>query len=127
MGLSTAYNLAKLSSSSSSSSPNAQIIIIEAFDKPFTASSSTCTGCFHYSFPEPQVAPLLPLGKYSFDLWAAEADKADFRATTGYRAQSSFGIDPGSGQGLEKLPDWVHTEPSWDVDANVLGTCTATV
>ncbi|KPM41810.1 hypothetical protein AK830_g4756 [Neonectria ditissima] len=91
IGLSTAYNLAQ----SSSSSPKTRIIVIEAFDKPFAAASSTCTGCFHYSFPEPQSTPLLPLGKFSFDLWAAEAEKPDFRTATGYRAQSSFGIDPG--------------------------------
>lgn len=122
IGLSIAYNLAKRSSGS-----NSKIKVIDAFDKPFTAASSACTGCFHYGFPEPQYHPLLPLGKYSFDLWAAEAEKAGFKAATGYRAQSSFGINPGSGQRLDQLPDWVQKDPSWDVDTNVLGTHTATV
>lgn len=124
IGLCTAYNLAK---SSSNASPKARIVVIEAFDKPFRAASSTCTGCFHYGFPESESQPLLPLGKYSFDLWAAEAEDSDFREATGYRAQSSFGINNGGGQGLDKLPDWVQKQPSWLVDTNVLGSRTATV
>jgi hypothetical protein len=57
----------------------------------------------------------------------AEANKPDFRAATGYRAQSSFGIERGGGRGLDKLPDWVHKDDSWDVDSLVLGQRTATV
>ncbi|KAH7310595.1 hypothetical protein B0I35DRAFT_481900 [Stachybotrys elegans] len=96
IGLSTAYNLAKRTVG--------KIKVIEAFDKTFAAASSSCTGCFHYGFPEPQTQPLIPLGKYSFDMWAAEAQEDDFVSATGYRAQSSFGADPGTGQRLNRLP-----------------------
>lgn len=75
IGLSTAYNLAK---DLFNSLPKIRIIVIDAFDQPFLASSSTCTGCFHYAFPEQKTQPLLPLGKYSFDLWEAEAEKEAF-------------------------------------------------
>lgn len=124
IGLSVAYNLAKRYSTSS---VIPKIIVIEAFEHPFTAASSTCTGCFHYEFLEPQTGPLLTLGKYSFELWAAEAEDAEFREATGYRAHSSFGINSGTGQGLEELPDWVQRESYWDVNPQVLGTHTATV
>ncbi|ROW11803.1 hypothetical protein VPNG_05035 [Cytospora leucostoma] len=124
IGLSTAYNLAKLNSESSRV---VKIKVVEAVDDLFTAASSRCTGCFHYGFPEPESRQLLPLGKFSFDLWEIEALKADFRAATGYRAQSCFGVGPGNGHGLDKLPDWMQKEPSWDVDTNVLGSYTAMV
>jgi hypothetical protein len=67
------------------------------------------------------------LWKYSFDLWAGKAKEPGFVTATGYRAQSSFGIKRGSGQGLDKLPDWMRRDPSWDVDPLVLGQETATV
>ncbi|KAI1490509.1 hypothetical protein F5X96DRAFT_543969 [Biscogniauxia mediterranea] len=122
IGLSTAYNLAKASSDSP-----VKIRVIEVFTRPFTATSSTCTGCFHYGFPESQLKPLLPLGKYSYDLWSVEAENADFKAATGYKTQSSFGIRVGKGYGLNLLPDWVKKDTSWDVNTGVLGARTATV
>jgi hypothetical protein len=67
IGLSVAYNFAK---------------------RPAGPASATCTGCFHYNFPEPDLQPLLPLGKYSFDRWAEEAQDPAFVTATGYRAQS---------------------------------------
>jgi hypothetical protein len=71
--------------------------------------------------------PLLHLGKSSFGLWAAEVGKTKFRIATGYTAQSSFGVSPGNGHGLERLPDWLQRQSSWDVDTNVLGAYNATV
>lgn len=124
IGLATAYSLAKRSLHSSTS---VKISVVEASDKPFAAASSSNTGCLHYGFPESHLQPILPLGKYSFDLWAAEAQNERFRAATGYRAQSSFGIDIGSGRELDKLPEWVRTESFWDVDHRVLGAHTATM
>ncbi|KAI1870442.1 uncharacterized protein JN550_005370 [Neoarthrinium moseri] len=124
IGLCTAYNLAKRSSDSS---PQIRITVIEVGTEPFNAASSSCTGCFHYGFTEPQLHSLLPLGRYSFDLWEDEAKNVKFREDTGYRAQSSFGLNSGSGQGLDKLPDWVRKEMSWDVNSSVLGDRTATV
>lgn len=124
IGLSTAYNLAKRSMKTS---PRTEILVIEASDACFTASSSNCTGCFHYAFTDPALQPLLPLGKYSFDLWEAESADPGFKAATGYSAQSSFGISTGTGKGLEELPDWVTKDSSWDVDISVLGGRTATV
>ncbi|KAL8835396.1 MAG: hypothetical protein Q9170_003324 [Blastenia crenularia] len=124
IGLSTAYNLAKSSSAASSS---VKIIVIDPFDRPFAASSSQCTGCFHYGFPEKETQPLLPLGKYSFDLWAAHAGNEDFQKPTGYRPHSFFGVNQGSGNGIEALPDWIQSEQTWDVDEDVLGTRNATV
>ncbi|KAI0098721.1 hypothetical protein GGR51DRAFT_537676 [Nemania sp. FL0031] len=123
IGLCTAYNLAKRSSAG----PRHVIIkVIDAFNQPFAGSSSNCTGCLHYGFPEKQF-PAKPLGKYSFDLWASEAEDDSFKEATGYRAQSTFGIDPGNGQGLDSLPDWVKTNSNWDVNKKVLGDRTATV
>ena len=124
IGLSTAYNLAQ---SFSTASVQVRIIVIELFHKPFAASSSQCTGCFHYGFPEKESQPLLPLGKYSFDLWAAQARSEDSRKATGYRAHSFFGVNPGIGHGIETLPDWIQTKPTWDIDPDVLGARNATV
>lgn len=124
IGLSTAYNLAQWFSDSSL---QVRIIVIESFDKPFAVTSSTCTGCFHYGFPEKETQSLLPLGKYSFDLWAAQAESEEFRAATGYRARSSFGVNSGSGHGIDALPDWMETESTWDIDEHVLGSHNATV
>ncbi|RBA14319.1 hypothetical protein FPRO05_03111 [Fusarium proliferatum] len=104
-----------------------RIIVVEAGDRPFAAASSACTGCFHYHFPGPLSKALTPLGKYSFDLWAQEAQNPDFRLATGYRENSSYGIQQGDGKGLEWLPNWIKTETSWDVDNQVLGVNTATV
>ncbi|KAJ8133247.1 hypothetical protein O1611_g372 [Lasiodiplodia mahajangana] len=124
IGLCTAYNLAKRSSPES---PHDIIIkVIDVFNQPFAGASSNCTGCLHYGFPEQQ-SPAIPLGKYSFDLWASEASDDSFREATGYRAQSTFGVDPGSGHGLDSLPNWVKIDSNWDVDKNVLGDRTATV
>ena len=97
------------------------------YHKTFAASSSNCTGCFHYGFPEKESQPLLPLGKYSFDLWAAQAESEEFKKTTGYRAQSSYGVKLGTGHGIGALPDWIQKNPSWDIDEGILGTRTATV
>ncbi|KAI1115079.1 hypothetical protein F5Y14DRAFT_440819 [Nemania sp. NC0429] len=124
IGLCTAYHLAK---QCSEQALHVTIKVLEVFGEPFAGASSTCTGCLHYGFPEPQSPPLLPLGKYSFDLWASEAGDDSFTMATGYRAQSSYGINLGSGQRLDVLPDWVKSEPNWDVDTNVLGARTATV
>jgi hypothetical protein len=89
---------------------------------------SACTGCFQYHFPGPLSKILTPLGKYSFNLWAQEAKDVDFIIATGYQSNSSYGIHQGDGgKGLEKLPNWVKTETSWDVDTKVLGDNTATV
>ncbi|KAG6358908.1 hypothetical protein INS49_012428 [Diaporthe citri] len=109
IGLSTAYNLAKRSLKSSLS---IKILVVEACDACFTASSSNCTGCFHYAFTHPALQPLLPLGKYSFDLWEAESADPDFKAATGYSAQPFFGISTGTGKGLDGLPDWVTKDSS---------------
>lgn len=122
-GLSTAYNLAMSYSTASS----VKIIVIDIFEKPFAASSSQCTGCLHYGFPEKETQPLLPLGKYSFDLWAAEAESEEFRNTIGYRAHSFFGVNSGSGRRIELLPDWIQRKPNWDIDEDVLGPNNATV
>ncbi|SCO19739.1 uncharacterized protein FFE2_14431 [Fusarium fujikuroi] len=46
---------------------------------------------------------------------------------TGYRENSSYGIQQGDGRGLERLPNWIETETSWVVDNEVLGINTATV
>ena len=124
IGLSTAYNLAR---SSSSASRQTNIIVIDPSDEPFTASSSNCTGCLHYGFPEEASRPLLPLGRYSFDLWAAQTESEEFRKSSGYRARSFFGVKPGTGHGVEGLPDRIQKEPAWDVDDDVLGTHNATV
>ena len=123
IGLSTAYNLAKSLSTASS----AKIIVIDIFEKTFAASSSQCTGCLHYGFPEKETQPLLPLGKYSFDLWAAEAESEEFKETTGYRAHSFFGVKSGSGRRTELLPDWIQKWPNWDIDEHILGPNNATV
>ncbi|KAI0859126.1 hypothetical protein F4860DRAFT_483965 [Xylaria cubensis] len=123
IGLCTAYNLAK---HSLAKSPHIVIKVVDAFNQSFAGPSSNCTGCMHYGFPKPQF-PCISLGKYSFDLWATEADDDSFKEATGYRAQSSFGIGLGSGRGLEDLPDWVKKDSNWDVNRNVLGASTATV
>ncbi|KAI0199311.1 hypothetical protein F4808DRAFT_214239 [Astrocystis sublimbata] len=123
IGLCTAYNLAKRALAKSQ---HIDITVVDAFAKPFAGASSNCTGCLHYGFPDPQY-PAIPLGMYSFDLWAAEAENEPFRESTGYRAQSSFGVSLGYGRGLEHLPDWLKKDSNWDVNNEVLGTRTATV
>lgn len=124
IGLSTAFILAQ---SFFNASVKARIIVIDIFDKPFAAASSQCTGCFHYAFPEKESQPLVPLGKYSFDLWAAQAESEDFKKRTGFRAHSCFGVNPGIGKGIEALPDWIQSKSTWDIDQDVLGPRNATV
>ncbi|PNP85420.1 hypothetical protein FNYG_01249 [Fusarium nygamai] len=124
IGLCTAYQLSK---SFDNQERKPSIFIIEAGDKPFAAASSACTGCFHYHFPGLLGKILTPLGQYSFDLWAQEAQNADFRVATGYRESSSYGICQGDGKGLDRLPDWIKTDTCWDIDTQVLGDNTATV
>ncbi|CVL06785.1 uncharacterized protein FMAN_11881 [Fusarium mangiferae] len=124
IGLCTAYELSK---SFDDQERMPRIIVAEACDRPFAAASSACTGCFHYHFPGPLSKALTPLGKYSFDLWAQEAQNADFRLATGYLENSSYSILQGDGKGLDRLPDWIKTEAFWDVDNHVLGNKTATV
>ncbi|KAF5591113.1 FAD dependent oxidoreductase [Fusarium pseudoanthophilum] len=124
IGLCTAYQLSK---SFGNQGRKPSIIVVEAGDRPFAAASSACTGCFHYHFPGPLGEILTPLGQYSFDLWAQEAQNADFRVATGYRENSSYGICQGDGNGLDELPDWINKESSWDVDTQILGHNTATV
>lgn len=46
---------------------------------------------------------------------------------TGYRAHSFFGVKLASGHGIGALPDWIQTEPTWDIDEDVLGSRNATV
>ncbi|KAF4953758.1 hypothetical protein FGADI_5751 [Fusarium gaditjirri] len=124
IGLCTAYQLSK---SFEEYERKPYIMVVEASDRPFAAASSACTGCFHYHFPGPLNKVLTPLGKYSFDLWAQEAQHADFRLATGYRAKSSYGIHQGDGKGLNQLPNWIKRKISWDVDNHVLGDNTAIV
>ncbi|KAG5787673.1 hypothetical protein H9Q69_013257 [Fusarium xylarioides] len=124
IGLCTAYQLSR---SFGNEERKPSIIIVEAGDRPFAAASSACTGCFHYHFPGPLSKILSPLGQYSFDLWTQEAQNADFRLATGYRANSSYGICQGDGKSLDRLPDWIKTETCWDVDTQVLGDNRATV
>ncbi|KAF5710355.1 NADH oxidase [Fusarium mundagurra] len=124
IGLCTAYQLSK---SLDDQDRKPSIIVVEAGDRPFAAASSACTGCFHYHFPGPLSKTLTPLGQYSFDLWTQEAQNADFRLATGYRANSSYGIHQGDGKDLDRLPDWIKTETCWDVGTQVLGDNTATV
>jgi len=124
IGLCTAYQILK---NAPDSGPKPRVKIIDVFEKPFTGASGNCTGCVHYGFPESGTQPMIPLGKYSFDLWADEARGEAFREATGYRAQSSFGLSPGNGQNLAVLPDWVCQEATWNVDTKVLGNETATV
>lgn len=124
IGLCTAYQLSK---SFDNQERKPRIIVVEAGDRPFAAASSACTGCFHYHLPGPLSETLTPLRKYSFDLWAQEAQNAYFRLATGYRENSSYGVRQGDGKGLERLPNWIKTQTSWDVDNQVLGVNTATV
>ncbi|KAH7213290.1 uncharacterized protein BKA55DRAFT_697797 [Fusarium redolens] len=123
IGLCTTYHLSK---SLSTQDPKSKIVV-DASDRPFADASSACTGCFQYHFPGPLSKILTPLGKYSFNLWAQEAQDVDFRIATGYRSNSSYGIYQGDSKGLDKLPTWIKTETSWDVDTQVLGGSTATV
>ncbi|KAF5243374.1 hypothetical protein FANTH_8196 [Fusarium anthophilum] len=124
IGLCTVYQLSK---SFEDQDRQPKIIVVEAGDGPFAAASSACTGCFHYHFLGPTGKVLAPLGQYSFDLWAQEAQNADFRLATGYCANSSYGICRGDGKGLDKLPNWIKTKTGWDIDDQVLGNNTATV
>lgn len=124
IGLCTAFQILK---NAPESGPRPRVKVIDVLNKPFTAASATCTGCFHYGFPEAKAQPLLPLGRYSFDLWADEARAKAFQDATGYRTQSSFGLSKGNGQNLSLLPDWVRQDATWDVDPKVLGNETATV
>ncbi|KAI0431089.1 hypothetical protein F5Y09DRAFT_341030 [Xylaria sp. FL1042] len=99
----------------------------DVFNQPFAGTSSNCASCPQYHFLEPQF-PAIPLGKHSFDLWASEEAEGDsFREVTGYRAQSSFGINLGSGLGLDGVPDWVKMDSNWDINKGILGARTATV
>ena len=106
---------------------NARIVIVEPIDKTFEASSSYCTGCWHYGFPGKETQPLLPPGKYSFELWAALTECETFRKVTGYRANPFFCVHVGNGHGIEALPDLIQRQPNWYIDEDILGPHNATV
>ncbi|KAK4221379.1 FAD dependent oxidoreductase superfamily [Podospora fimiseda] len=124
IGLWCTYNLAQ-----QASRHLLRVKLIEASKTTFAAAFPSCTDCFHYSFPEPQLQPLKPLGKYSLDLWEKIADQndSDFRGITGYRPQSCHGIHHGQGLGLNKFPDCIQKDSTWNVDAGVLGVRNAMV
>lgn len=124
IGLNTAYHLALLAKASEQ--PR-RIVVVEIFNETFAAASGQNTGCLHHEFREDEGPILEPLGKYSFQLWGERAEDADFRAAVGYRAHNFFELNPGSGFGLEKLPDWLQYDPSWDVDESVLSSPSAMV
>ncbi|KAH8817162.1 FAD dependent oxidoreductase [Xylogone sp. PMI_703] len=127
IGLCTAYNLAK-ESRNAAVDPRQSIIVLEAQSSPFTAASSHNTGCLHYDFHDPFGKDIAALGKYSFKLWQAIArTDAQFVTDTGYRSQSFFPITPGTGKGLEALPNWVAAESDWDVEWGSKGTVCATI
>lgn len=113
IGLCTAYQLAKLANSQFDSRIN--IVVLEARVSTFQSASSHNTGCLHYGYEEPFGSDLLPLGKYSFDIWKSIAeDDEDFKKETGYRAQSFFWVACGDNDGIEKvLPNWVKIGNHW--------------
>lgn len=124
IGLSTAYNLA-LSARDAAKSRN--IIVLDSTSNPFGATSGTCTGCLHYEFREPEGDRLVELGQYSFELWEALSTDEKFRSAVGYRDHSFFEINPGTGQGLNELPDWFRTDSAWKIDDKVLHSPSAMV
>ncbi|MCJ1334527.1 hypothetical protein MMC10_011239 [Thelotrema lepadinum] len=124
LGLSTAYNLAL---EAQASQQMRRVIVVEIQDHTFGAASGQNTGCLHHEFREKEGHILEPLGKYSFDLWQDIAKKDGFRAAVGYRAHNFFEVNPGSGQGLDELPDWFSPDTSWDTDQRVLASPSAMV
>ncbi|KAI1127493.1 nucleotide-binding domain-containing protein [Nemania abortiva] len=116
IGLSTAYNLARKQEESNGK----KVVVLEALNEPFGATSGSCTGCLHYKFRGRDSDKLADLGKYSFELWQALSSNPDFRTAVGYRPHCFFELNPGTGAGLENLPNWFEPDTRWDTDLKVL-------
>ncbi|KAF1963706.1 nucleotide-binding domain-containing protein [Byssothecium circinans] len=95
------------------------VIVVDTVGSAFGATSGTCTGCIHYGF---QDVNLINLGKYSFRFWRNFAQDDEFRATTGLRFNSVFGLHEKDGEDIDLLPDWVRTGDNWKVNTEFLGT-----
>jgi glycine/D-amino acid oxidase-like deaminating enzyme len=124
IGLCTAYNLAK----AVRSRQKLKITVLEVQPSTFTAASSHNTGCLHYDFHDSFGKDIIPLGKYSFELWQSIArSDTQFVTDTGYRSQSFFPIIPGESKDEKALPNWIASKESWDVDWGAKGVICATV
>lgn len=88
IGFCTAFQVAK---SARDSRLNISVSVLEGQPPLSSSASSRNTDCLRFGHPEPYGPFLLPLGKYSFNLWKA-IDEVDptFRSTTGYRPQSFY-------------------------------------
>jgi glycine/D-amino acid oxidase-like deaminating enzyme len=105
LGLCTAYFLAK--------EDNRKVIVVDALDEPFSAASSSNSGCLLFSeFGE----GLVELGEYSQKLWDEFGNDPEFRRITGYRARALLDVIPGGkGKGLDLLPNWIDAGPEVDI------------
>ena len=108
IGLCTAYHLAKATAQDTTVHRH-KIIVIEDAGKVFSAASSANTGILSYSDFEEE---LRDLARYSYEQWETLVrGDADFNRQCGYREGANIALRPGSGEGHELIPDWVHTKP----------------
>lgn len=109
IGLFTAYSLAK---AYHQLQRRHRILVIEARDNLFSASSEHNSGCLaHHWLP----GFLKPLGAYPYDLWRDLGKDIGFLEACGYKEDCLYEIRPDNGKNLHELPNWFISKDSWDV------------
>ena len=108
LGLCTAYHLAK----ATNDTIRHKLVVVEAAEEVFSATSSTNTGIVSYTG---FIDQLLPLAQFSYDQWEdLGRGNAEFRRSCGYREGVNFALKSnGTDQGNASLiPDWVRADPA---------------
>lgn len=108
IGLSTAYHMAL---SSHRLAIHKSIVVIDILDEVFGATSSVNSGCL---IPTELSGQLQELGLYSYGQYLELARDPGFLNSTGFRQQSLFNLQYGSGKGLQELPSWIKSQLDWD-------------
>ncbi|KAK5123071.1 hypothetical protein LTR85_003267 [Meristemomyces frigidus] len=93
------------------------IIVLDAGDDVFRATSRTNTACLLYSEMSEDIRAF---GEYSFNLWRSLGKQKSFRESTGFQDKALFEVKTASGggygKGHELAPDWVSVEDGWSVE-----------
>ena len=110
VGLCTAYHLARANHRLVAAHLH-KVIVVEAADWEFAATSSSNTGILTDSSTNKD---LLDLTRYSYQEWELLGNETEFSKACGYKEGVNYSLKPGSGIGQNLIPDWVRAEAEWD-------------
>lgn len=111
IGLCTAYQTIK-AIHECATGPRSRVVVIEAAEREFPATSSMNTGILSYTGFEKD---LLGLAQYSYNQWEAygRGDK-QFKRDCGFREGMNIAlIKKNLSEEHELTPDWIHFEPEY--------------